>query len=132
MELTHLLICANPRQFQSCASAVQFVGYVRFFLLESKTAQSQSSILTGAARWLMPSIAMCVLATALSVGPPYAQVSEPSLVIEEIVVTARKREESLQDVPLSVTAFDANAIEDAFGENIGEFSKMAPNVTLAR
>ena len=80
----------------------------------------------------MPSIAMCVLATAISVGPLYAQGSEPSLVIEEIVVTARKREESLQDVPLSVTAFDANAIEDAFGENIGEFSKMAPNVTLAR
>ncbi|MYF10608.1 MAG: TonB-dependent receptor [Gammaproteobacteria bacterium] len=53
-------------------------------------------------------------------------------VIEEIVVTARKREESLQDVPLSVSAFNESAIENAYGDNIGEFSKMAPNVTLAR
>ena len=48
------------------------------------------------------------------------------------MVTARKREESLQDVPLSVSAFNESAIENAYGENIGEFSKFAPNVTLAR
>ena len=35
--------------------------------------------------------------------------------IEEIVVTARRREESLQAVPLSVTLFD----EDALGDEIG-------------
>jgi len=33
--------------------------------------------------------------------------SENSLALEEIVVTARKREESLQDVPLTVTAVSA-------------------------
>jgi iron complex outermembrane recepter protein len=33
-------------------------------------------------------------------------------VLEEIVVTARKREESLQDVPLSVSAITASSIED--------------------
>ena len=65
-------------------------------------------------------------------NPLIAESSEGALAIEEIVVTARKREESLQDVPLSVTAFDANAIESAYGDNIGEFSKMSPNVTLAR
>jgi iron complex outermembrane receptor protein len=32
-------------------------------------------------------------------------------VIEEIVVTSRRRDESAQDVPLSVTAFNAEAIE---------------------
>lgn len=31
--------------------------------------------------------------------------------IEEIVVTAEKREENINDVPLTITAFDANAIE---------------------
>ena len=31
--------------------------------------------------------------------------------IEEIIVTARKKEESLQDVPLAVTAFAAEEIE---------------------
>lgn len=67
-----------------------------------------------------------------SIGSVHAESSQGALTIEEIVVTARKREESLQDVPLSVTAFDTNAIENAFGDNIGEFSKMSPNVTLAR
>ena len=37
--------------------------------------------------------------------------SENSLALEEIVVTARKREESLQDVPLTVTAVSAATIE---------------------
>ena len=62
----------------------------------------------------------------------YAEASGEAAAIEEIVVTARKREESLQDVPLSVSAFNESAIEAAYGENIGEFTKMAPNVTLAR
>ena len=31
--------------------------------------------------------------------------------LEEIVVTARKREESLQDTPISVTAFSGDALE---------------------
>ncbi len=52
--------------------------------------------------------------------------------LEEIVVTARKREEALQDVPLSITAFDAEAIEGVYGNDLGEFSKYTPNVVLAR
>ena len=35
-------------------------------------------------------------------------------------------------MPLSVTAFDATTIENAFDDNISEFSRMSPNVTLAR
>ena len=37
---------------------------------------------------------------------------EETVRIDEIVVTARKREESLQDVPLAVTALDAAAIDN--------------------
>ena len=46
-----------------------------------------------------------VMTLALSV-PINAQV------LEEIVVTARKREENLQDVPLSISAFNAEAIRE--------------------
>ncbi len=52
--------------------------------------------------------------------------------IEEIVVTARKREEDLQDVPVAVTAFNATQIDAMMGSNIGELSKFTPNVILAR
>ena len=52
--------------------------------------------------------------------------------IEEIIVHARKREEELQSVPLSITAFDGETISSMYGANLGEFSKYTPNVQLAR
>ena len=77
-------------------------------------------------------VAICSLAVIGDTGSARAEGPDDAIAIEEIVVTARKREESLQDVPLSVSAFNESAIENAYGENIGEFSKFAPNVTLAR
>jgi len=52
-------------------------------------------------------------------------------VLEEIVVTARMRAESLQDVPLSETAFSAQAIEDSRIDTVDDFLQLTPNVTLA-
>ncbi len=42
---------------------------------------------------------------------PATAAPENTLALEEVVVTARKREESLQDVPLSVSAITASSIE---------------------
>lgn len=56
-------------------------------------------------------IATAMLAAAAS-APTFAQESEGSgLVMETVLVTARQREESLQDIPLAVSAFDAESIE---------------------
>jgi iron complex outermembrane receptor protein len=59
-----------------------------------------------------------------------AQAQSTSALLEEVIVTARKREEGAQDVPLQVTAFNANQIEalkvrDIFGLSVG-----MPNVVL--
>lgn len=68
------------------------------------------------------SITMGVLAlgsitTSTLVGPPvYAQE------VEEVIVTARRREESLQDVPLSVTAFSGETIDRAGFANLEDIS----------
>ncbi|WP_165776866.1 TonB-dependent receptor [Paremcibacter congregatus] len=51
--------------------------------------------------------------------------------LEEIVVTARMRSESLQDVPLSETAFSAQTIEDSRIDTADDFLQLTPNVTLA-
>ena len=40
-----------------------------------------------------------------------AQAPEADIALEEVVVTARKREENLQDVPLAVTAFRAEELQ---------------------
>lgn len=48
--------------------------------------------------------------------------------IEDIVVTAQRREERLQDVPIAVTAITAEAVADAQIENVTDIGTIAPNV----
>ncbi len=50
--------------------------------------------------------------------------------IEEVVVTARRREESLQDVPIAVTAVSAQALENINAANITVLQQVTPNLTL--
>ena len=49
---------------------------------------------------------------------------------EEIVVTARKREESLQDVPVSVSAFSAQRIEDRLASDIVDLADFTPGFQI--
>lgn len=51
-------------------------------------------------------------------------------VIEEVLVTAQKREEGQQDVPISVSAFTGEMVESAGGFNIIGINGIAPNVIL--
>ena len=50
--------------------------------------------------------------------------------IEEIVVTARKREENLQDVPAAISAFSADDLAEKGVENILELENLTPNLTM--
>ncbi|MFT7651969.1 MAG: iron complex outermembrane receptor protein, partial [Candidatus Azotimanducaceae bacterium] len=50
--------------------------------------------------------------------------------IEEIVVTAQKREENIQDVPISISAIDAKTIERTFARSIDEITGMSPNLVI--
>jgi iron complex outermembrane receptor protein len=51
---------------------------------------------------------------------------------EQIVVTARKRNESNQDVPISVNVFNEQAIESAGIEKPADFISLVPNMTLVQ
>ena len=62
--------------------------------------------------------------------PTIAQESESSsLQIEEIIVTAQKREQSAQDVPISITALDEQLLSSTI-RNISDITGYAPNVVL--
>jgi len=50
--------------------------------------------------------------------------------LEEVVVTARKREERLQDVPIAITAFTADAIERKGLNSLADVIKNTPGVQL--
>ena len=56
--------------------------------------------------------------------------AEPSFVIEELVVTARKRSENMQDVPAAISAFSAEALQNNAAENIIEIENLTPNITI--
>jgi iron complex outermembrane receptor protein len=49
---------------------------------------------------------------------------------EEIVVTARRREERLQDVPVAVTAISGDELAAAGAQDITVLSQSVPNITL--
>lgn len=50
--------------------------------------------------------------------------------IDEIVVTAQKREQRLQETPIAITALTGEGLEAASVGNVQEFGRLAPNVKL--
>ena len=75
--------------------------------------------------------AVCALAavpahTAVAQGSGQQQADT---VMEELIVTARKREESIQDVPLTVSAFTADTIAARGIENIEDIARLTPGFT---
>jgi len=53
---------------------------------------------------------------------------KPEAAIEEITVTARKRDESLKDIPLSITAFSASQLESAGIRRSEDLARFTPNL----
>ena len=51
--------------------------------------------------------------------------------IEEIIVTAQKREQSLQDVPISITAFSGEFLEDSGIDTLQQLGQYTPSLSLA-
>ncbi|MEX1148010.1 MAG: TonB-dependent receptor, partial [Sphingomonadales bacterium] len=79
--------------------------------------------------WLAGTCALACLATAMPAmaQPTAPQGTETRAMIEEVVVTARRRDESIQDVPLSVAAFSGEAVERARISNVTELTRIAPS-----
>jgi len=68
------------------------------------------------------------IAAVLASGVVQSQSDEGWMALEEIVITAQRREQSLQDVPISVTAFSAEAIERSGISEARDYLSVAPNV----
>lgn len=57
-------------------------------------------------------------------------VSEDTSGVDEIVVTARKREENVQDVPISISAFSAESLDRLGAQDLTDVARFAPNVSF--
>ena len=51
-------------------------------------------------------------------------------VLEEVVVTAQKKEENLQETPIAITAITESTIDDLDLANVVDLAGMAPNVHI--
>lgn len=77
------------------------------------------------------SLLMGCAALALSAGGALAQEADDTVAVEEIVVTAQKRSENLQDVPVSVTAISAQALEARGVTNVIGLNNLAPGLRVS-
>ena len=68
--------------------------------------------------------------TALAIAAMGTVTMSSAAVLEEIVVTAQKRTESLQDVPISITTIDGAKIEAAGIANLEDLTNFVPNLQL--
>ncbi|WP_373079925.1 TonB-dependent receptor [Zhongshania sp.] len=69
------------------------------------------------------------LAIAFALNSYGAQAAN-DLALEEILVTAEKRETSLQDTPISILAFSSERLERFGISDLGDIAGLAPNVTI--
>jgi len=74
---------------------------------------------------------LAIACLALLATPQDAQAQDESATaLDEVKVTARRREESLQDVPIAVSAFSGTQLEEIGAVDIVSLSQYTPNVTL--
>jgi len=80
----------------------------------------KAALLAGAAWSVIPSLAFAQTAVA----------DAEQGVVEELVVTARRREETLKDVPVAVTAVTAERLEATGATDITTLQQQTPNLTV--
>ena len=73
---------------------------------------------------------LTALAVVVAAPPAQGADADPGGRIEEIVVTAQRREENLQDVPIAVSSFSAADLATARINTIEEIAFRTPNSTL--
>lgn len=77
---------------------------------------------------------LLLLALGMTVAPAFAQ--QPSVtrtqLLEEVIVTAQKRQESLQETPISISAFDVIALEQLGVGEPGDVAMYTPNLEMRK
>jgi iron complex outermembrane recepter protein len=76
----------------------------------------------------------CLSALAISMSTAAfaqeAEATEENEGIQEIIVTAQKRTENVQDVPIAISAFGGDALTERAVGNVSALASLSPNVNL--
>ncbi len=85
---------------------------------------SSTTLGRGLLRAAVPALALVTIA---AVGAAHAQAGQT---VEEVVVTAQKTSQNVQNVPIAVTAVTAKALQQKGINDVAKLSNIAPNVSL--
>jgi len=77
-------------------------------------------------------LVFAAMSSALFGQTAVAQDEAGGLAIEEILVTAQKRSESLQEVPIAISVFSADAIDNGTVKELRDLSEYIPNVNITQ
>lgn len=72
------------------------------------------------------------LFTAICLSTSLSSAALAQGTLEEVVVTAQKRETNLQETPISVAAFDAESLSKSNISDIGEIAQRAPGLAMGQ
>ncbi|MDP1631160.1 MAG: TonB-dependent receptor [Caulobacter sp.] len=79
---------------------------------------------------LLRASASAAVLSALVVGAAHAQDERESATVDAIIITAQKREQSLQDVPVVVTAVSGQMLQDAGVKDIKDLTVLTPGLMV--
>ena len=77
---------------------------------------------------ILSSSFLCSMAGGMAASPA---LGADALALEEVIVTARKRAESLQEIPMAITAFTAADIQDAGIRSIQDVASLTAGFNMA-
>src|SRR5258706_7770409 len=106
----------NNFHFPSCHAIVLHAGRQVLRSIRVSTA------------WVAATVA---IALAGSASFAMAADEQPGIVLDEVIVTAQKREERLQDVPIAISVVDSALLASTNSRNLTELQGAVPSVFFA-
>jgi len=67
---------------------------------------------------------------AMYVAPAMAAPSSSNTTLEEVIVTARKRTENLQDVPISINVFTSKDLQNLAISQFEDYATLSPSISF--
>ena len=76
------------------------------------------------------SLTVCALAAVTPTQASLADENDAGIVLEEITVTAQRRDQNMQDVPLAITALTGDGLRDQGLKTVDQIASTIPNVQI--
>lgn len=80
---------------------------------------------------LAHAIVTLLTGTGFAASAPEVALAQDAGDLEEVVVTAQRRTQSLQDVPIAIQVVDSTLIKDVAAENLGDLNGFVPGLVVS-